>query len=154
LDDVDKRILRELVRDASAPVQKIAAKMGLTRQTVSSRIQKLKKDKILVGLRAQIDYRKIGYNNFFVLFLKLGSFDRRLLASALKEFRGSPHVLMDASVTGEWDIMQVLAFKDNLEYDRFVEHLLTRYGKVFRDSKSHAILRIFRNPDEFYPSVD
>jgi DNA-binding Lrp family transcriptional regulator len=153
MDEIDRRVLAELAKDSSQPVQKIAAKMGLTRQTVASRIEKLKKSKVLLGFRAEIDYSKIGYNAFFVLFLKLGSFDQELLAEALREFRSSPNVLMDASVTGEWDVMQVLAFKDTREYDRFVSHLRVKYGKIFRDSKSHAILRIFKSPDEFRPNL-
>lgn len=154
MDDIDKKLLSELSRDSSQPVQKIAAKLGLTRQTVASRIGKLKKSKVLLGFRAEIDYSKIGYRSFFVLFLKLGSFDNDLLQKALREFRASPNVLMDASVTGEWDVMQILAFKDTLEYDQFVAHLRTKYGKVFRDSKSHAILRIFKSPDEFVPKME
>ena len=153
MDEVDKRLLAELAEDSSQPLQTIAQKLGLTRQTVAARIRKLEKSKVLLGFRAEIDYSKIGYNAFFVLFLKLGSFDRALLSAALKEFRASPNVLMDASVTGEWDVMQVLAFRDTLEYDQFVAHLRTKYGKIFRDSKSHAILRVFKSPDEFKPSI-
>jgi DNA-binding Lrp family transcriptional regulator len=153
LDELDKKLVAELVRDGSQSVQAVAKKLGLTRQTVASRIAKLRRSKVLLGVKTQIDYSKIGYSAFFVLFLKLGSFDKKLLNDALREFRSSPHVLMDASVTGEWDVMQVLAFRDTLEYDDFVARLRTKYGRVFRDSKSHAILRIFKSPDEFCPIV-
>lgn len=153
MDELDKRLLAELASDGSQSVQAIAAKLGLTRQTVASRIAKLKKSKVLLGVKTRIDYSKIGYNAFFVLFLKLGSFDKKLLEAALREFRSSPHVVMDASVTGEWDVMQVLAFRDTHEYDDYVARLRTKYGRVFRDMKSHAILRIFKSPDEFCPTV-
>jgi DNA-binding Lrp family transcriptional regulator len=113
-----------------------------------SRISKLEKSKIIEGFRAKIDHTKLGYNIFFVLFLKLGSFDEALLSGALEDFRASHHVLMDAPVTGEWDIMQILAFRNTSEYDQFISSLRTKYGKVFRDSKSQAILRI-KSPDEF-----
>jgi hypothetical protein len=58
---------------------------------------------------------------------------------------------MDASVTGEWDIVQILAFRNNQEYDDFISHLRTKYGSVFRDSKSHSILRFFKTADDFVP---
>jgi DNA-binding Lrp family transcriptional regulator len=151
MDDIDAKVLSELTLDASRSVQEIASSLGMTRQTVASRIRKLKESKILLGYSARIDYTKIGYSAFFVLFLKLGSFDQTMLGKALREFRASSNVMMDASVTGEWDVMQVLAFRDNTEYDRFVGHLRTKYGKVFRDMKSHAILRVFKRPDEFRP---
>jgi DNA-binding Lrp family transcriptional regulator len=151
LDQTDRKLLAELAKDCSQSSKKLAEKTSVTRQTVASRIAKLEKSKTITGFRAKIDYTKLGYSIFFVLFLKLGSFDEGLLAGALDDFRASPHVLMDASVTGEWDIMQILAFRNTREYDQFIGNLRTKYGKVFRDSKSHAVLRIFKSPDDFVP---
>jgi len=153
IDDVDRQVLAELIRDSSQTSVKLAEKLGLTRQTVASRISRLRKQGVVAGFRARIDYRLLGYTTFFVLFLKIGNFDETLLSKALEEFRASPHVLMDTSVTGEWDIMQVLAFKDTGEYDEYIARIRTKYGRIFRDSKSHAILRFFKSPDEFFPTA-
>ncbi len=153
IDPIDAKLLGELARDSSQSSEKLAEKTGVTRQTVASRIAKLEKNSTITGFRAKIDYTKLGYTAFFVLFLKLGAFDESLLDRALEDFRASHHVLMDASVTGEWDIMQILAFHDTNEYDEYIANLRTKYGKVFRDSKSHAILRIFKSPDDFQPGV-
>jgi DNA-binding Lrp family transcriptional regulator len=152
IDQIDSKLLSELARNSSQSTKKLAEKIGITRQTVASRISKLEKSKVIDGFRAKIDYSKLGYSIFFVLFLKLGSFDQALLSAALEDFRASHHVLMDASVTGEWDIMQVLAFHSTSEYDQYIANLRTKYGKVFRDSKSHAILRIFKSPEDFVPT--
>ncbi len=151
IDQTDRKLLVELAKDSLQSSKKLAQKVGMTRQTVASRIAKLEKANVINGFRAKIDYAKLGYSIFFVLFLKLGSFDETVLASALEDFRASHHVLMDASVTGEWDVMQVLAFRDTNEYDEYIANLRTKYWKVFRDSKSHAILRIFKSPDDFIP---
>jgi Lrp/AsnC family leucine-responsive transcriptional regulator len=152
-DQTDRKLLVELARDSSQSSMKLADKVGMTRQTVASRIAKLEETKVIRGFRAKIDYSKLGYSIFFVLFLKLGYFDESVLSSALDDFRASHHVLMDASVTGEWDVMQILAFRDTNEYDQYIANLRTKYGKVFRDSKSHAILRIFKSPEDFIPLV-
>ena len=151
IDKVDKLLLAELIRDSSQNTTKLAKKLKLTRQTISARISRLRKEGVVLGYRASIDYRVLGYSTFFLLFLKIGNFDEMLLSKALEDFRNSRHVLMDTSVTGEWDIMQVLAFKNTAEYDEYIAWLRTKYGKIFRDSKSHAILRFFKSPDEFFP---
>ena len=151
LDKVDRPLLAELLRDSSQSTTTLAKKLKLTRQTVSSRISRLRKEGIVSGYRATMDYRILGYDTFFLLFLKIGNFDQTLLSKALEDFRNSRHVLMDTSITGEWDIMQVLAFKNTAEYDEYIAWVRTKYGKIFRDSKSHAILRFFKSPDEFLP---
>lgn len=153
IDRIDAKLIAELASDSSQSTNGLAEKTGVTRQTAASRIAKLQKRKVIGGFRAKIDYAKLGYSAFFVLFLKLGSFDESMLSSALEDFRASHHVLMDASVTGEWDIMQVLAFRNTNEYDQYIANLRTKYGRIFRDSKSHAILRIFKSPDDFIPMV-
>ncbi|MGI0091521.1 MAG: Lrp/AsnC family transcriptional regulator [Nitrososphaerales archaeon] len=150
-DELDQRILAELAKDSSRSTKKLSEKIGVTRQTVASRIARLERLNIVNGYRAKVDYSSLGYGTFFVLFLKIGNFDKALLSKALEDFRSSPHVLMDASVTGEWDIVQVLAFKNTQEYDEYIEHVRTKYGKIFRDSKSHAILKFFKSPEEFIP---
>jgi Lrp/AsnC family leucine-responsive transcriptional regulator len=152
IDQTDKKIVAELARDSSQSTKKLAEKIGVTRQTIASRIARLERLEIVNGSRAKLDYSKLGYNNFFVLFLKIGFFDQGLLEKALEDFRSSHNVLMDTSVTGEWDIMQVLAFKDTQEYDKYIANLRTKYGRIFRDSKSHAILKFFKSTDEFIPS--
>jgi len=152
LDRVDTKIVSELAKDSSQSSKKLSDKVGVTRQTVASRILKLQEEGIITGFRAKLDYQKLGYNIFFLLFLKLGSFEEGLLRQALEDFRESHHVLMDASVTGEWDVMQILAFRSTKEYDEYIANLRTKYGKVFRDSKSHAILRIFKSPEDFVPT--
>ena len=151
IDHTDRKLLSELAKDSSQSTKRLAEKVGVTRQTVASRISKLEKLGAITGFRAKLNLTKLGYKTFFVLFLKIGTFDEGLLAKAMEEFRASNHVLMDTSVTGEWDIMQVLAFKDTSEYDEYIANLRTRYGRIFRDSKSHAILKIFKSPDEFVP---
>jgi Lrp/AsnC family transcriptional regulator, leucine-responsive regulatory protein len=153
IDGTDRKLLVELAKDSLQSTKKLAQQVGMTRQTVASRIAKLEGSKVIKGFRAKIDYEKLGYGIFFVLFLKLGSFDEAVLANALEEFRASHHVLMDASVTGEWDVMQVLAFRNTNEYDEYIANLRTKYGKVFRDSKSHAILKLFKSPDDFIPAI-
>jgi Lrp/AsnC family leucine-responsive transcriptional regulator len=152
-DSLDAGIVVELIRDSSQSAKLLSEKLGVTRQTISSRISHLEKMGVINGFRAKIDYATMGYNTFFVLFLKIGNFDESLLAEALEEFRSSSHVLLDTSVTGEWDIMQVLAFKNTQEYDEYITRIRTKYGRIFRDNKSHAILKFFKTPDEFVPSL-
>jgi DNA-binding Lrp family transcriptional regulator len=152
MDEIDKKLLVELASNSSQPIKNLARKLGVTRQTVSFRINRFEKQGIVKGYRARFDYSGLGYTTFFVLFLKIGKFDPPLLSQALDEFRKSAYVMLDASVTGEWDVLLFLGFRSADEYDDFISNLRTKYGEVFRDTKSHAVLRIFKTPDEFVPN--
>jgi Lrp/AsnC family leucine-responsive transcriptional regulator len=145
----DLMILSMLMRDARSTYEYIGTQLRLSRQTVSARVRKMETSGIIKGYRVSVDYQRIGFTSFFVLFLKLGEFDPQMLQRALTEIKNDPHVMMDVSITGEWDIMQILAFRTTEEYDKYIEKLRGKYGRIFRDMKTHAILKFFKHPDEY-----
>ena len=60
IDDIDRKILRELQGDARASYSEIGRRVGLTTPAVIERIRKLEDAGILTGYRAEIDPAKIG----------------------------------------------------------------------------------------------
>ncbi|CAJ37830.1 Lrp/AsnC family transcriptional regulator [Methanocella arvoryzae] len=150
-DEVDKKILSALARDGRTPHVDIAAECGITRQTVASRIRRLEKEGIIKGYRAVVDMEKIGLNSFFILFLKLDVTDQATIKSFIDTLKEDPHVIMDVSVTGEWDAMLLLAFKDVREYESYISHIRLSMGHMLKDSKSHVVLNFYKSPDEWAP---
>ena len=151
IDETDKKILAELSQDAGKPHQEIAQACGITRQTVSSRIKRLEKEGVIRKYRAAIDYDKIGLRSFFVLFLKLDATDQAATDAFIRELKADPHVLMDVSITGEWDVMLLLAFKDVREYESYLSDIRRGMGPALKDSKSHVILNFYKTPDDWVP---
>ena len=151
VDAIDATILSILVEDGKARVSDIARRCRVSRQTVAARIRRMESTKLIIGYRTIIDYEKLGLKFFFILFLKLGVLEEPTAAAALKEFLGSPHVLLDCSVTGEWDVLQILGFRSTEEYDDYISRLRTAYGQLFRDTKSHAVLKFFKGLDQYNP---
>jgi Lrp/AsnC family leucine-responsive transcriptional regulator len=60
IDDIDRKILRELQSDARASYAELGRRVGLTTPAVIERIRKLEDVGILTGYRAEIDPAKIG----------------------------------------------------------------------------------------------
>lgn len=60
LDDVDKRILRELQQDARASFKMIAKEVGVSETTVFVRVKKLTEKGVLKGFRAIVEPKAIG----------------------------------------------------------------------------------------------
>ncbi|MDD5193681.1 MAG: winged helix-turn-helix transcriptional regulator [Candidatus Nanoarchaeia archaeon] len=58
----DKLILFELLQDCRQPIAKIAKAVKLPQQTVSYRIAKMEKEKIIKKYTINIDYQKLGLN--------------------------------------------------------------------------------------------
>jgi Lrp/AsnC family transcriptional regulator len=61
LDDLDRRILRFLQSDPTAPLSELAERCRSQPATVARRLDRLKADGVLRGLHAVIDWAVLGY---------------------------------------------------------------------------------------------
>lgn len=151
IDEIDEKILAGLARDGRKPHVELAEECGITRQTVAARVRALEKAGAIRKYRAVIDPGKVGLRSFFVLFLKLDVADERTSAGFIEALKADPHVFMDISITGEWDVMLLLAFRDVREYESYISRLRQRMGPALKDSKSHVVLNFYKGPEDWVP---
>ena len=60
IDEIDRKILRELQEDARTSYAELGRRVGLTTPAVIERVRKLEDAGIIIGYRADIDTAKIG----------------------------------------------------------------------------------------------
>ena len=60
IDDIDRKILRELQQDARVSYAELGRRVGLTTPAVIERMRKLEEAGVIVGYRAEIDTAKVG----------------------------------------------------------------------------------------------
>ena len=153
IDDIDRKIVAGLTKDAKIPLALLAEELGITRQTVASRIKKLEKEGVIKNYKAVVDYEKLGLRSDFILFLKLDVSDQNKVSEFIRSIKTDPNVLMDVSITGEWDVMLLLAFCDVKEYEYYTNDLRARMGPMLKDSKSHVVLNFYKSMDDYVPGT-
>ena len=86
IDKVDKRILRDLVKDARKPYTEIAKELAVSPGTIHVRVKKLELLGIIKGTSLQIDYTKLGYGFISYIGLYLNRSSRAMdVIISLKE---------------------------------------------------------------------
>ncbi|MBI2212718.1 MAG: Lrp/AsnC family transcriptional regulator [Acidobacteria bacterium] len=60
IDDIDRKILAILATDGRTPAAQIAEQVGLSRPAVALRLERLERDKILLGTAAVVDPEALG----------------------------------------------------------------------------------------------
>lgn len=112
----DKKILAELEMNARIPQSELAKKVGLSKQVVKYRVEKLEKEQFIQGYNAIVDINKLG-ESIYVVYLKL------IKISSLKEKEWVKEIDKDANIlgvgknAGYWDLTIVLRAKNNHEFD-------------------------------------
>lgn len=122
LDEVDKAIVRELVKDGRASYRSIARKLGISVATVASRVAALEKDGVIRGYTAMVDYEKLGYDITAIIELTIS---HGKLIEVQKEVAKNSNVSSVYDVTGESDSIMIVRFKDRKELNDFVKWLLS-----------------------------
>ncbi len=61
LDQIDQRIIGELVKDGRVPIAELGRRVNLSPPAVSERVQRLELAGVITGYRAVVDPRALGY---------------------------------------------------------------------------------------------
>ena len=115
LDDKDRDILRILEKDARASVRKISSETGIRPSTVHSRMDRMVKRGVIEKFTVRLDPEMSG-RPLTVFMLVTGSTGKYLDEAIL---RGD--VVEEVhGITGEYDLLMKLRFRDMSEFHRFV----------------------------------
>ncbi len=139
MDQLDMKILRHLLSDGRKSFRQLAAELGVSTTTVTSRVSKLEKQKVIRGYTGIIDFEKLGYLLTAVTEILVS---KGKLLEMEREIAKLPGVCAVYDVTGEIDGIVVAKFKDREELSHFTKGLLTM---PFVDrANTHVVLTTVR----------
>ncbi len=130
LDLKDRKILRELDMNARIPMNELAKKVGLSRQVVQYRIQRMEKEGVVLGAITIFDSAVVGQRWFRVAIqLKSTQKERNQIIEFLKN---NQNIIWLGEVGGNWDLVVNFAFEDHFEFNQSFEKFLEEYGNVIQ----------------------
>lgn len=142
LDDIDRRILRELQRDARLTHQELSERIGLSPTPCARRIRRLESDGYITGYNARIDEAKLGFGfNVFISVRLDRQIDDRLVAFE-REIRLCPQIVDCWLMTGSSDYLLRVAVRDLEEFEHFLTGRLTKLPGVASLESSIPIRRV------------
>jgi DNA-binding Lrp family transcriptional regulator len=112
-DSKDERIIRELKQDSRQSIRDIAKKAKLRPSTVHERIKRLLRNGVIEQFTLKLDNRAVGEN--FIAFMFVSS-EKEIPAAVFSD----PHIKEAFGITGEYDLLLKLKFRDVEEFNRFV----------------------------------
>ncbi|MCJ1962646.1 Lrp/AsnC family transcriptional regulator [Novosphingobium mangrovi (ex Hu et al. 2023)] len=119
LDAYERKILRELQRDASQTTAQIAEKVGLSASPCWRRIDRLEREGVIVRRVAIVDREKVGLNAHVFVQVKLNAHGRANLDEFAAQIRDFPEVLDCYVMMGSIDFMIRVVAEDIMAYERF-----------------------------------
>ena len=126
LDRIDRRILQELMRDATLPVSQLAERVGLSQTPCWKRVQKLEAAGIITGRVAIVDPTAIGLG--LTVFVEIEAADhtpewRAAFGAVVADY---PEILEVHRMAGEVDYLLKVVVSGKAAYDAFYLDLTQR----------------------------
>jgi DNA-binding Lrp family transcriptional regulator len=115
IDNKDLKIINALREDSRESIKKIARKTNIRPSTVHQRIQRLIKNNIIDKFTIKLNNKAIGEN--FIAFLLVKGTTSEYIT---QKFLASKNVREVFGVTGEYDVLVKLKFKDVDEFNDFI----------------------------------
>ncbi len=125
-DDIDRRILGQLQRDAGRSVEALAELVGLSRNATWRRIRRMEEDGLITGRVALVDPDKVGLGLIVFISVKTDRHDAAWADAFIKAVRALPEVLGAYRTSGEQDYLIRARVADVAAYDQLYKRLIKK----------------------------
>ena len=153
MKDLDKKILRQLLKNCLAPMSEMAQDIGTTRQTVAKKIELFKKNKLIRLFTIKLDPEKLGLKiRAFILIREVPeNKNKKMNENVIKEM---PQVTSYFTLFGRYDAIAEVLTKDKAELTDLVKQI--RQFKGIKDTETFIIQYIVKDEleDSLYKALE
>ncbi|UCD44403.1 MAG: Lrp/AsnC family transcriptional regulator [Candidatus Bathyarchaeota archaeon] len=121
LDEIDRKLLGELLRDSKRSFREIAKSLGVSTATVINHTQRLESAGVIQDYSIRVDHERIGYELTVVTEITVS---KGKLLETDEEIAKLPNVCAVYDITGLTDAMVVAKFKSRSNLSDFTKALL------------------------------
>ncbi|MBS3106117.1 winged helix-turn-helix transcriptional regulator [Candidatus Woesearchaeota archaeon] len=148
LDRKDLRILVELDRDTRQSNNQIGKKVGLSKEVVHYRINRMLEGGLIVRFHTVINYFKLGIAKFKA-YLRLVDADKAKLEEIAGYFNRHRKTEWVALTTGRWDLIVGFLAHNANEFDDELQIALTKFSRYIQDKAVTTTLYLAHQTREF-----
>lgn len=123
LDLIDRKIVAELMQDATLPIAQIAEKVGLSQTPCWKRIQKLEAQGVLMRRVALADPGKLGLGITVFVEIEAPDHSPEWRNTFTRVVTSLPEIMETWRMAGRMDYMLRVAVADMADFDRFYKRL-------------------------------
>ena len=142
LDEVDRRLLWLLARDARVSQRGLARELRMSPPAIGERIARLERTGVVRGYRVDIDWSALGYVTVYLAVTAIQGADQSQVMTALHRLPEVADVLV---VTGSMDMLARLRLQDHTHLRQF---LLERVWQIPGIQRTETFLSLAEMPSK------
>jgi DNA-binding Lrp family transcriptional regulator len=145
LDDIDRHIVAQLLKDGRASYAQIGDRVGLSAPAVKRRVDRLRHDGVITGYAAVVDPAALGWTTeaFIEIFCTGATSPEEIYASV----RPHPEVVAAYTITGDASALVHLRTRDIQHLEEALERL-RRESNIVQTKTSIVLSRLIGRPTD------
>lgn len=144
IDEIDKKILEQLIIDSRRSNRSIAKSIGMSPGTVIERIKVMEKQGTIQGYRAILNYHNLGYEYMAIVKISTDGENILEIEEKIGNFSG---VAALYDITGDYDAIAICLCKSRNELSNLIKKILGVKG--VRKTNTDIVLNVIRRLREF-----
>lgn len=154
MDKTDFTLIKELQKNARAPLKTLANNVFLSSPATAARIERLEGDGIIEGYSAKINHKKLGFPIMAFINVGIHPQDKPTFYPFIQSH---PNVLECYCVTGNYSMILKVMFESTESLDSFINQIQvfgnTQTQIVFSTAKCETSVDIEKINEGDYPSI-
>ena len=143
MDEIDKKILEELQKNASIPLSELSKKVGLSNTPCWNRIKKLEEEKVILSRTVVLDNKKINLPITVFLSISIHDHTEKWLTNFERVVKKYDEITEVHRLTGTNSDYQITILSPSIdEYDNFQQKLIKEIECTYMSS--HISLQIIK----------
>ena len=127
IDQIDRKILDVLQKDASLSQREVADRVGLSQNALWRRLKKLEEEGVLLGSRMRIDPTALGLDLTVFVMVRTRNHSMEWAEGFKAHVARIPQVAEMHRIGGDWDYMLKIITSGMSGYDAVYRRLTTGY---------------------------
>lgn len=141
VDEMDRKLISELARDARVSVSTLARRLGVARTTVQARIEKLERSKVIAGYTVKLG-EAVSLDRIKATVLL--QIEPRATPQVLQRLKNMPEVEVAHTSSGRFDVVLQLAMRNTARLDEVLDDIGAITGVRSSESLIHLSTKIDR----------
>jgi len=133
LDYQDLKILSALTEDPRASYADLSEKIGLSRDVIKYRINKLIEKGVIEGFQLTINPLKIGLNSLKILNISISNYEKSFLKEFSEHLNSSPYTVDFKQTMGNFDFSVTVISENDSNLSSIINEIKSKFKSSIKD---------------------
>jgi Lrp/AsnC family transcriptional regulator, leucine-responsive regulatory protein len=143
-DKYDRLLIKELDINARKNLADLSKKVGLSRDAIRNRIEKMVDSKVIIAFKPLLNQVKMGFPTVNYVFIALYNPSEEKEKEFLKFLNGNKNVTYVASLIGKWDYILDIMAESPGHFDKVMKGIRQKFPDLIKDYEVYGVVQEYK----------